>query len=633
MKGIFKWSLMGGCFLFSAMQVMAQFSVTLPYKQVTVENMNGKAAFSGAMINGDVGKPAMPRYLVSFLLPPDVDFKDVTVSLINPVDQELAGTWYVNPITPMRDKNDKPIWPKGIRVTDGVDTAVYGKNASYPGVYQGNVAFGKMRQYKIVDITVNPYQWNPVTGKLRTITPGTLVVTVPNSALSTGVSVRNIPRCGWAEKILASKVVNFSEVQYYGATPAQSSPSQPKPAQMSMAATASVTSANYVIITTNAISNHSQMLSSFITLLQNEYYSVYVATESTYGTGATAAACAANIRTWLYNNYISYGIQYVLLIGNPNPLNTAMPDVPMMMEPGDNPTDFYYAELSNPSDISDANAEVSVGRIPVFPDASGNPNITNLDKILLKTKNYKESTNTEWRRFAMLPVMPVGETDDFNFGETIVNNSLIPAGWGYRRLYEPYDKSAFGFVQDLVKNMNPLPEVPFCNKARVANNWNTFNPGLVVLLSHGHSEDADSILDATSVQNLNDNYPAVVFAASCSNLDPTDLNPIGYSTVLYNAVAYIGGTGELWTDPAKSEAPIYAGYMVNNLNVGDALRDLQASSDITSFPPTAGENGLRLNLYGCPEVSLGLWTSYNYPMPAEFNRAGGIEQSNKSLMV
>jgi len=628
MRSIVQWSLAGACFLFSAMQAMAQFSVNLPYKQVTVQNVNGTAAFNGAMINGDVGKPAMPSYLVSFLLPPDVDFKDVTVSIVNPVDREIAGSWSVNPIKPQYDKNDQPMWPKGLTLVDGKDMKIYNKNAFSPAAYQGNVAFGKMRQYKVVDIIVNPFQWNPVTGKLHTLTSGTLVVTVPNSVLSTSASVRDIPRCFWAERLLAGKVVNFSEAQYYGASPAQSSPSQTQPAQMSAAAGAMT--GNYAIITTNKILNSSKtgsdMISKYIQILyQQACPTVIVVTEGSLETptnwvaGTTADACANNIRKWLYDNYEpqNQNIQYVLLIGNPDATapNTAMPDVPMKMEPYNNPTDYFYTDLSDPNDISDNMGEVRLGRIPVYPDGSGNPNMTDLDKILLKTIKYKTSPDIEWREFAMLPVSPAMTGDDYTFGEEIVTNAMIPMGWQYRRLYEPYFKVSFSLTPDIV-NMNPLPEVPFCNKTLVINNWTAFNPGLVAWYSHGHQNDVDSILNTTTVTYLKDDYPAIVVATSCFTMYPEDPNNIGYLTLLYNAAAYIGGTRPLDADAGFHQGPQITCNLVDSLmTVGDALNSMRSQWSV-KIPTSYDDhiNVLLYNIYGCPEVAIGV-SHYGMPLP------------------
>ena len=638
MGSILKWSLMGACFLFSPMQAMAQFSVTLPYKQIAVEMKGGKAVFSGALVNGVVGKPAMPHYLVSFLLPPDVDFKDVTVSLVNGVDQEVPGNFLVNPVRPPYDDNGNPKWPKGLALSEGKDMTIYGKDAAYPADYQGNVVFGKMRQYNIVDITINPYLWNPVTGKLRMITNGTLMVSMPKSVLSTAASVRNVPRCGWAERLLQKNVANFSEVQQYGAAPVQVSPLQSK--AMSASAAASTITGTYVVITTNAILNSSSAIGSYMQYLRIGGIQVSVITENNIRTetnwaqGATADACADNIRVWLQTYYQAQNIQYVLLVGNPDPTNINMPDVPMKMVGNSRgydalaPSDHYYSNLQDDAGSLGTHGDVIVGRIPVYPDPNtGSPNVVDLEKILQKTSSYFNAYDIEWRRFAMLPVVPLdgSPADDYLFGDTIMNKVLNPAGWGYRRLYEPYNAHSYDFVKDLV-NMNPLPEVTLCDYGTVATNWNTFNPGLVVWHTHGNSINAVGVLNSIggggSASSLNDQHPAIVYSASCETMYPEVSNNLGFETVLYNAVAFTGGTMSLYDDPETDlEGKLYANDIVTSgMSVGEALSDLRMT----------GSGDLAINLYGCPEIAVGL-TPYLGPGPQNFKvQASSSSQINLS---
>jgi len=52
---LFKWSYLGAFLLFIAVHTSAQFSVKLPYKQVTVEVVNDTAKFSGALVSGGGG--------------------------------------------------------------------------------------------------------------------------------------------------------------------------------------------------------------------------------------------------------------------------------------------------------------------------------------------------------------------------------------------------------------------------------------------------------------------------------------------------------------------------------------------------------------------------------------------------
>ena len=522
----FKLPVAGVYLTFSALYANAQLSVSLPYRRVAVEFVNGKAVFSGARLSAEPGKPAIPYYPVSFILPPDADFKKVKVSLENLVEQELPGASFVNPYTPPFDENGNNRYLKGLVLVDGKDRAVYRKNAYYPGGYTGNVEFGKMRHYNLVDITIHPYRWNPVTKKMRAIVAGTVVVSLPKSVFSTTNSACRLARCAWVEQILEKKVVNISDAMYYGAAPLLQMSTKSILAKRSIVTASGANSGEYAIITTDKIKNQSKMLQHYVEGLLQEGFNAQVWTETDYGSGATASACAANIRKFLRSNYSAWNIQYVLLIGNPNPANGNVPDVPMKMDNG-KPTDFCYAELTDESEVVDFNAEVVVGRIPVYPlNGGGEPNIANLDKILARTIAYKKSTNIEWRRFALLPVVPlVADEDDFLFDENIMNHVLKPAGWGYRRLYDPYNYFSFNLIPDIV-NMDTLPEAPGCDISRVVADWNAFKPGLVVWHTHGAPEIATGILNSSpepkksSAAALIDTYPAIVFSASCGNLWP-----------------------------------------------------------------------------------------------------------------
>jgi hypothetical protein len=90
---------------------------------------------------------------------------------------------------------------------------------------------------------------------------------------------------------------------------------------------------DYVIITTNAIEAGSTKLASFITHKQSLGHTVLVVTEDDFGglTGQAPNHKAERIRQWLKNNYVSKGIKYVLLIGDPHPYESGEGDIPMKM--------------------------------------------------------------------------------------------------------------------------------------------------------------------------------------------------------------------------------------------------------------------------------------------------------------
>jgi hypothetical protein len=122
---------------------------------------------------------------------------------------------------------------------------------------------------------------------------------------------------------------------------------------------------DYVIITTNDIEANSQELQFFIKMKENAGHSVKVVTEDDFGglTGQYPNDRADKIRKWLQDNYVSLGIDYVLLIGDPDPdsfkeSEDSVGDIPMKMcyprffRVGDGaPTDLYYSDLDSNWDL------------------------------------------------------------------------------------------------------------------------------------------------------------------------------------------------------------------------------------------------------------------------------------------
>jgi hypothetical protein len=375
------------CVAFGALNVTGQYSVTMPYKTVTVENVNGIASFSGAFPYGEAGQPKLPAYKVSFLLPPDADFKDVTVSLDGVSENMLSETYMVNP---MVVPSPEYIAKKGLNLKDGKDMKIYGKNEFYPADYKGQVFFGFKGQYKIVDVAIYPYRYNPQTNKLRTITAGTLAVTISNSRAS--AQMLNMARNERYEQSLKTHLANPSELEQYGAWPAQTPNFQAVAPQGGTVMPSSLGGIYYMIITTNNVVYNSKKLGSYIASLQNRGAYVTTITEDQLGSSVGQTKADA-IRSYLYSAWTVGLVNNVVLIGNSDPVDG---DVPMAQDSltWGIATDYYYADIVGA--FPDGYAELNVGRIPVLPSQPAS--IDSLDTILAKDSIYAAQTgdNAKW---------------------------------------------------------------------------------------------------------------------------------------------------------------------------------------------------------------------------------------------
>ncbi len=127
--------------------------------------------------------------------------------------------------------------------------------------------------------------------------------------------------------------------------------------------------AGYVIISTNDVLLHSDNIDTFISHIEHDGYNVITITEDDYGilNGPFPDERADKIRQWLINNYETLNIEYVLLIGNPDPDDPLDPldevgDIPMKMlyprvgnsyywSDYESPSDYYYSDLDGNWDL------------------------------------------------------------------------------------------------------------------------------------------------------------------------------------------------------------------------------------------------------------------------------------------
>lgn len=121
------------------MSAHAQYSVDLPYQEVKVTNKNGKAVFSGAPSYGAPGQPKLPQYVVTFQIPSGTNTDNVKISVVNPVEKTLAGTYYVAPAQPPKKSIDTEAneYPE--------DAGVYENNTFYPESWTGKMSYSKKR--------------------------------------------------------------------------------------------------------------------------------------------------------------------------------------------------------------------------------------------------------------------------------------------------------------------------------------------------------------------------------------------------------------------------------------------------------------------------------------------------------
>ncbi len=564
------------------------------------------------------GDPMLPLRVVRMALPPDADLDTVTVSHSVLAARVLDSTYSVAPAPPMATwEGTQTIidWGEGKDIVDGRNMNVYGSDAFFVAESVKPEPYSRLRKWKMARFFFYPVQYNPVTGKLRVI--DSVKVDITYDLESEAKSALNSSSADDGMEAAASLLIdNYDQAKPWYLYEAKLSPS---------------VAYDYVIVTTEDIFDNASYLDDFETFKENQGYNVATVTESGFYTsvggsssdsgwgGGTGDAAAENIRSWLQGNYLSLGIDYVLLIGDPSP---ASGDVPMKMcwprkgatiEPDydEAPTDYYYAELTGNWDLDgdgdygeydgdfgsggiDTNVEIYVGRIPVYSSS-----MTALDGILQKTIDYgTESGDLGWREKVLLPMEPSdSSTHGWPLAENIRSDYANPAGWDSYRIYdEDYDKS---------------PEQTPCNMTNVQNEWQNFY-GLVTWWTHGSETSAADVFSSSLCGNLDDDHPAFTFQCSCNNGYPENTGNLGYSLLENGAIGTISATRVSWYYVGDSNwemsggnsymADRYSEKIINTDRSGKALFDMKMAASHSDMDQWM--NFLVFNLYGDPALKI-----------------------------
>ncbi len=279
------------------------------------------------------GDPALPEKIIELRVPQEGVVSNIKLTVDDADVVLLPKVYNIAPQGPVLLEG-LASWGEGKSIVNGKNTYVYDVNAFFPGetiellptVTKKELAGmdGRRRIYRLVRylrLAFHPFAYNPVARQLKLAKSASVTVSYTVAAL---------------DKIPPAVV-----------------PAAP---------------ADYVIITTNAIVSGSTMLQSFVNMKEATGHTVRIVTEDDFGslTGQAPNGRAEKIRQWLMDNYLALGIDYVLLIGDPDPddpLNETaddkIGDVPMKMcypgyaapEDRNCPTDFFYADLAGNWDL------------------------------------------------------------------------------------------------------------------------------------------------------------------------------------------------------------------------------------------------------------------------------------------
>jgi len=501
------------------------------------------------------GEPMLPCKNFLIVLPPGAEVVSVEVNGIG--NEQLPGSYrivtapHILPIagTPQHQELLHELqreWQENNR-------SAYTSDQPYPGVVGKLKNSGTLRKYSYVSVTFYPFSYHPQSGRLTHCAAAQISIEY-NLPSFGSAEARRADEPKWdnlADEKASRLFINYDRMR------GLYQPTGTKPAN-------SAQTHDYVIITTSALQS-AIAASDFVAWKTSVGYNVRtLLTTDPEIAGHAGADLAEKIRNFLRYNYIPWGIEYVLFVGDcetipmrycyPDPANHSHHPYDPYTYGGEVPTDYYYADLSSPDasswdsdgdgycgeyteDNVDFLAEVAVGRIPTSDPGR-------ITYALNKLVAFEQDTDP-WKDNALhAGAILFFENQDFS-GYPFIDGARcmdaietdLMSGWTVSR-YSEYD--------GLVASSYPWGVL---SESAFANDWGTGQYGVVNWSGHGWPagaartvwlwDDGDGVAEShdptelssymfisTGTSNLDDDHPSIVFAISC-NVGYPEANPIG----------------------------------------------------------------------------------------------------------
>ena len=630
--------------------------ITIPITPGTLSTTTGvsgstRLSLEGYHMSELPGNPAIPSKVLNLLVPPDIEWDSLDLSLTDIQTIEIDGKFHIAPAAPDRSgTGSSPVlsWAGNSHIADGKNQDVYSTDAAFPSAFAEKLPYSQMRKWAFARIRVYPVQYHPVSGKILRLEQMTLILTFDRTGDKPSGPILNDKVM---DGIAPEMFDNFNEAKAWytsSGTDAAGTPDYhvrvPESGNFIDPPGAAETF-DYVIITTSTIVSGSTRLASFISHKQSRGHSVLVITESDFDglTGQAPNHRAEKIRQWLINNYLGYQIRYVLLIGDPTPYESAgvNEDIPMKMcwpRSGESiyeesPTDGFYADLTGDWDRDDDQLfgewsdydafggvdfamEVWVGRIPVY---SGDT--ATLDSILDKIIAYEIQNDVHWREHALLPMsFSKLSYDGAPLAEQMKHDFLNSRKYSSYTQYQQGGSSC--------STLPPADSIYESNEELrggtvVRDRWASGNFGLVLWWGHGSQTTAvvgpdecfdGTLFDSSQAGSLNDMQPAFTFQCSCNNAYPENAGNLAYAILKQGGIGTVSATRVSWFntgvgygdfDGSSTNSGMgyeFADRLTQNQPAGQALYTAKFSTLNNTIYNTRLMNHYDFNLYGDPST-------------------------------
>ncbi len=488
------------------------------------------------------GKPCLPSRKYAIVIPPDANVQNVR--LVSDRVELLPGRYSIAPssmVLPMTTLSQAELAPYQAEY-DRNRQEVYSKSEFWPESIGGMLSEAGLRKYRLIDVRVNPVQYNPITGELIHHRDISIEIDFTYKD-SYKVIVDHSP---WMEEWAEQFILNYDQAtQWY--------PNE--------GIELGRETYDFVIITEAALVDS---LSELVYFEENaKGRSVYVATVESINSSVPGIDLPQKIRNFLRDRYPTsvWGIRDVLLVGD-------YANIPMRRVAQDSPTDklltdFYYAELSEPDNVNwdsnnnglywddDDNAdfyvEVSVGRIPWADPLT-------VANICRKSIDFETNNDSSFKQNALFLGSFFWEDTDTAVLMELIKGLTQMEHWTTTSMYEknstvysvyPCD---YPLTQDNAKTVWSAGKYAFANLTGHGNQFSIHQMGF-----------DDAIFWSNILCDfLSNEYPAIVIAISCLTSHP-DWDSLCKTILRKGAVGYVGATEisfgkSAWSSPSHGSA-------------------------------------------------------------------------------
>jgi hypothetical protein len=611
--------------------------------QITSGNKGQRIEMEGFGYLMVPGKPLLPAKSFLIALPPGARVQSVEVKGTGAT--QLPGTYRIMPTPPILPVADplqySELVEKMQREWQKNREAVYSTDQAYPKERGKLSGSGTLRKYSYASVSFYPFSYHPQSGRLIYYDAAQIIVNYSLPSLGSS-DARMVEELRWdtlADEKASRLFVNYQQIEeLYQPT--------------GLRPTTWTQTHEYVIITVGYLLS-AITSSDFLDWKASLGYNTrIVLTTGTEIGSQLGVDLAERIRNFLRNYYIAWGIEYVLLVGNyvAVPMRYCYPDSSNHTNgagdpsawpwSGDVPTDYYYADLSDPDaaswdsdddgfcgeygqDSPDFLADVYVGRIPTS-------NSSRITYTLNKLVTFEQDTGAWKQRALHAGAIAYFANEDYSGRELSDGASILDSietdimgGWTISHYSEQAGLAPSAY------------DWPALSEATFIGDWRDGQYGVVNWSAHGWSnrvarkvwswDDGDGVPESNEMSwpdfisissNLDDDYPSIVFAISClvGYPEPNAWGNLGIDLLTEpsfgSSVGIVSGTRVVWVSKGGGEL---LGYEFNRYlidgpggpeRVGDALYDSKffCNQNYTWNHYSEYWNMFCYNLYGDPSL-------------------------------